>query len=146
MNTLICLTTCRPKDLKFPRAILIPKKGTVYDHIYTYRRYGSWNPWTSLVRPVSIEEKVQVSLDIFILSPLRRKCKQVQTCMFYQCQEKDAGKVGPVYPVSTEKNVKMNILSALKKKNCANFENIHPESFEDKVQKSLSLFILKKTF
>ncbi|XP_076448252.1 dynein axonemal heavy chain 3-like [Babylonia areolata] len=51
----------RPKELKFSRALMIPKKGTVYDHVYIQRQYGSWNTWTSLVQAVSIGEKAQAT-------------------------------------------------------------------------------------
>ena len=54
------ISLLRPKDLKFPRALLIPKKGTVYDHVFIRKQYGSWNPWASLVQPVNIDEKAQV--------------------------------------------------------------------------------------
>ncbi|KAK3779689.1 hypothetical protein RRG08_013644 [Elysia crispata] len=57
----------KPKDLKFPRALLIPKKGTVYDHVFIRKQYGSWNPWTSLVQPVNIDEKAQRDTDLRIM-------------------------------------------------------------------------------
>lgn len=57
-----CLIYDRPKDLKFARNLLIPKKGTVYDHVYIKRQYGSWNLWSSLITPFSIDEKAKVIL------------------------------------------------------------------------------------
>ena len=51
----------RPKDLKFPRGLMIPKRGLVYDHVYIRKQYGSWNSWTSLLSPVDIDEKTKVS-------------------------------------------------------------------------------------
>ena len=33
----------RPKDLSFPRTLLIPKRDTIYDFIYIRKQYGSWN-------------------------------------------------------------------------------------------------------
>jgi hypothetical protein len=56
----------RPKDLKFARNLLIPKKGTVYDHVYIKRQYGSWNQWSSLITQFSIDEKAKVTLPVFI--------------------------------------------------------------------------------
>ena len=57
----------RPKELKFPRSQLIPKKGLVYDHVFIRKQYGSWNPWSNLVQPVNIDEKAQVEyIDDFL--------------------------------------------------------------------------------
>ncbi|XP_052058680.1 dynein axonemal heavy chain 3-like isoform X1 [Mytilus californianus] len=54
----------RPKDLKFARNLLIPKKGTVYDHVYIKRQYGSWNLWSSMITPFSIDEKAKLTLNL----------------------------------------------------------------------------------
>ncbi|XP_059151038.1 dynein axonemal heavy chain 3-like [Physella acuta] len=51
----------KPKDLKFPRAVLIPKKGLVYDHVFIRKQFGSWSPWTSLVTAVNIDDKAQIN-------------------------------------------------------------------------------------
>ncbi|PVD24893.1 hypothetical protein C0Q70_15383 [Pomacea canaliculata] len=50
-----------PKTLKFARALLIPKKGTVFDYVYIQKQYGSWNTWSGLVSPVSIDAKTHLS-------------------------------------------------------------------------------------
>ena len=50
----------RPKDLKFPRGLMIPKKGLIYDHVYLRKQYGSWNGWSSLLTPMDIDEKTKV--------------------------------------------------------------------------------------
>ena len=49
-----------PKTLKFPRSMLIPKKGLIYDHIYVQRLFGSWDSWSHLIEPVNIEAKAKV--------------------------------------------------------------------------------------
>ncbi|KAK7495478.1 hypothetical protein BaRGS_00013176, partial [Batillaria attramentaria] len=64
----------KPKDLKFSRALMIPKKGTVYDHVYIQKQYGSWHTWSSLVTPVSIEVKTQInSLIINTVETVRQR-------------------------------------------------------------------------
>ena len=40
--------------------MLIPKKGLVYDHVYMYRQFGSWNSWSILVERIDIETKLKV--------------------------------------------------------------------------------------
>lgn len=50
----------RPKDLKFSKGLMIPKRGLIYDHVYIRRQYGSWHQWTSLLTPVDIDEKTKV--------------------------------------------------------------------------------------
>ena len=69
-HALLC-SDPRPKDLKFSRALMIPKKGTVYDHIYIQKQYGSWNTWSSLITQVSIDAKAQVS---WLVGSLRGCC------------------------------------------------------------------------
>ncbi|ESO88893.1 hypothetical protein LOTGIDRAFT_125424 [Lottia gigantea] len=51
----------KPKDLKLARNLLIPKKGTVYDHVYIRKQYGAWCTWSSLVEPFDIESKAKVN-------------------------------------------------------------------------------------
>ncbi|XP_077987554.1 dynein axonemal heavy chain 3-like isoform X2 [Glandiceps talaboti] len=51
----------RPKELKFPRSLLIPKKGTIFEYVYIRRMYGSWHRWENLIEPVSIGEKAKVN-------------------------------------------------------------------------------------
>ncbi|XP_055958183.1 dynein axonemal heavy chain 3 [Patella vulgata] len=49
----------KPKNLKFARNLLIPKKGTIYDHVYIRKQYGSWCSWSSLVEPFNVETKAK---------------------------------------------------------------------------------------
>ncbi|ELT89912.1 hypothetical protein CAPTEDRAFT_157693, partial [Capitella teleta] len=51
----------RPKNLKVKRSTMIPKRGLVYDHVYRYKMFGTWEPWTSLVQPFDIQTKLQVN-------------------------------------------------------------------------------------
>ncbi|XP_041348477.1 dynein heavy chain 3, axonemal-like isoform X2 [Gigantopelta aegis] len=51
----------KPKELKFSRGLMIPKKGTVFDHVYIKRQYGSWNLWSSLVKPMNIDSKADIN-------------------------------------------------------------------------------------
>ncbi|KAH9505438.1 Dynein heavy chain 3, axonemal, partial [Bulinus truncatus] len=50
----------KPKDLKFPRAVLIPKKGLIYDHVFIRKQFGSWSSWSNQIQSVSIDEKSKV--------------------------------------------------------------------------------------
>uniref|UniRef100_H3ANA7 AAA+ ATPase domain-containing protein n=1 Tax=Latimeria chalumnae TaxID=7897 RepID=H3ANA7_LATCH len=56
----------RPKDLKFPRALQMPRKGSVYDFVYLQNNFYSWCMWNDLISPVSIEDNVK--LNDFIVS------------------------------------------------------------------------------
>ncbi len=63
----LCLHLCfssrlyvRPKELKLARSLFFPKKGTVYDHFYTYRQFGSWDKWATLVQRVDVASKLKV--------------------------------------------------------------------------------------
>ncbi|KAL4226018.1 hypothetical protein ACF0H5_014005 [Mactra antiquata] len=58
------LFNVRPKDLKFPRGLMIPKRGLIYDHVYLRRQYGSWHHWSSLLTNVDIDEKTKVTNQI----------------------------------------------------------------------------------
>ncbi|KAJ8047551.1 Dynein heavy chain 3, axonemal [Holothuria leucospilota] len=51
----------RPADLKFPRSLMIPKRGSVFDYVYTRKTYGSWNKWETLIEPTVIGGKTKVS-------------------------------------------------------------------------------------
>ncbi|XP_067685210.1 dynein axonemal heavy chain 3-like [Haliotis asinina] len=51
----------RPKNLKFARGLMIPKKGSVFDHVYIRRQYGSWHSWSSLVTSFNIDSKVKIN-------------------------------------------------------------------------------------
>ncbi|XP_038073730.1 dynein heavy chain 3, axonemal-like isoform X4 [Patiria miniata] len=50
----------RPKDLKFARNLLIPKRGTVYDYVYIRKVYGSWHRWETLVMASDIGAKAKL--------------------------------------------------------------------------------------
>ncbi|XP_070559259.1 dynein axonemal heavy chain 3-like isoform X5 [Ptychodera flava] len=50
----------RPKELKFPRNLLIPKKGSIFEYVYIRKMYGSWHRWEGLIEPVSIGEKAKL--------------------------------------------------------------------------------------
>ena len=51
----------RPKDLKFGRQLLFPKKGIVFDFLYKYNlSYASWTTWSNLLEKVDIEDGAQV--------------------------------------------------------------------------------------
>ncbi|XP_052779096.1 dynein axonemal heavy chain 3-like isoform X2 [Mya arenaria] len=49
----------RPKDLKFSRGLMIPKRGLIYDHVYLRKQFGSWYHWSSLLTAVDIDEKTK---------------------------------------------------------------------------------------
>uniref|UniRef100_UPI00398E963E dynein axonemal heavy chain 3-like n=1 Tax=Pristiophorus japonicus TaxID=55135 RepID=UPI00398E963E len=49
----------RPKDLKFPRALQIPKNGNVFDFVYLKKIFSSWCMWRDLVTAVDIEQTVK---------------------------------------------------------------------------------------
>ncbi|XP_064605237.1 dynein axonemal heavy chain 3-like isoform X2 [Liolophura sinensis] len=51
----------RPKELKFAKSCLIPKRGTVFDHVYVRRLYGAWAGWATLVKPVNIKEGTKIN-------------------------------------------------------------------------------------
>ncbi|XP_022099330.1 dynein heavy chain 3, axonemal-like isoform X3 [Acanthaster planci] len=51
----------RPKDLKFARNLLIPKRGTVYEYVYIRKVYGSWHRWETLVMASDISAKAKIN-------------------------------------------------------------------------------------
>ncbi|XP_033114673.1 dynein heavy chain 3, axonemal-like isoform X5 [Anneissia japonica] len=51
----------RPKDLKFQRSLIIPKKGSVYDFVFMRKTYGSWTSWENLVEKPNLGVKTQVN-------------------------------------------------------------------------------------
>ncbi|KAK2157592.1 hypothetical protein LSH36_188g04054 [Paralvinella palmiformis] len=51
----------RPKNLKFPRNVMIPKKMSVFDYLYQYTVFGAWSSWSSIVHLEEISEKTQVN-------------------------------------------------------------------------------------
>ncbi|XP_043943753.1 dynein axonemal heavy chain 3-like [Protopterus annectens] len=58
----------QPKDLKFPRALLIPKKGRVYDFVYLQKHFSSWCMWKDLVSSVNIDDSMQLN-DFIVSTP-----------------------------------------------------------------------------
>lgn len=40
---------------------MIPKKGSIYDHVYIKRQFGSWNLWQNLVEKLDIDEVTKVA-------------------------------------------------------------------------------------
>ncbi len=69
-NTLYVYTK-RPKDLKFPRNLLLPRRHTVFDHVYRYKIHSAWHSWESLVQnPEDIVPKVGLMLEWLILALL----------------------------------------------------------------------------
>ncbi|XP_069141245.1 dynein axonemal heavy chain 3-like isoform X4 [Argopecten irradians] len=57
----------RPKDLKFSRGLMIPKKGLVYDHVYIRKQFGSWYTWSSLIQPFKIDDKAKRDRELRIM-------------------------------------------------------------------------------
>ncbi|XP_033642613.1 dynein heavy chain 3, axonemal-like [Asterias rubens] len=51
----------RPKDLKFARNLLIPKRGSVYEYVYIRKRYGSWHRWETMVTSTDIGAKAKIN-------------------------------------------------------------------------------------
>nr|XP_054750956.1 dynein axonemal heavy chain 3-like isoform X12 [Lytechinus pictus] len=51
----------RPKELKFARNLLIPKRGSVFDYVYTRKTFGAWNRWETFVTPTEIADNTQVN-------------------------------------------------------------------------------------
>ncbi|KAI0229818.1 Dynein heavy chain 3, axonemal [Lamellibrachia satsuma] len=51
----------RPKELKIPRGLFIPKRGLVYDHVYLQNTFGSWSTWSSMVTTCNIDQKGKVN-------------------------------------------------------------------------------------
>ncbi|XP_038666815.1 dynein heavy chain 3, axonemal-like [Scyliorhinus canicula] len=57
----------RPKDLKFPRALQIPKKGNVFDFVYLKKTFSSWCTWRDLITPVDIQQRINADGEHFHL-------------------------------------------------------------------------------
>ncbi|XP_078090943.1 dynein axonemal heavy chain 3-like [Mustelus asterias] len=55
----------QPKDLKFPRALQIPKKGTVFDFVYLKKTFTSWCTWRDLITAGDIQQSINLS-DIIV--------------------------------------------------------------------------------
>lgn len=57
MDTLFC----RPAELKFAKGLLIPKRGTVYEHVFVRKALGGmWCTWQSQVKPINLTELTKV--------------------------------------------------------------------------------------
>jgi len=53
----------RPAELKFSKGLLIPKRGTIYEHVFVRRTLGGmWCTWQSLVKPIDITESTKVKI------------------------------------------------------------------------------------
>ncbi|XP_063719575.1 dynein axonemal heavy chain 3-like [Symsagittifera roscoffensis] len=50
-----------PKDLKFPRHLLIPKRGSVYDYVFVKKSYGSWHKWEVMMETTELDEKTKAA-------------------------------------------------------------------------------------
>ena len=51
----------RPTELKFPKGLLIPKRGLIYDHVFVRKTLGGmWCMWQSLVKPINMTETTKV--------------------------------------------------------------------------------------
>ncbi|XP_078409866.1 dynein axonemal heavy chain 3-like [Cetorhinus maximus] len=55
----------RPKDLKLPRALQIPKKGNVFDYVYLKKTFSSWYMWRDLITAVDIQQSIKLN-DIIV--------------------------------------------------------------------------------
>ncbi|XP_067915582.1 dynein axonemal heavy chain 3-like [Heterodontus francisci] len=63
----------RPKDLKFPRALQIPKKGNVFDFVYLKKTFSSWCTWKDLITAVDIEQSI--NWERYICREITVRCK-----------------------------------------------------------------------
>ena len=50
----------RPRELRFARSLLIPKRGSVFDYVYIKKNYGSWHRWESLAGSTQLSESIRV--------------------------------------------------------------------------------------
>ncbi|XP_062929153.1 dynein axonemal heavy chain 3-like [Mobula hypostoma] len=63
----LCDWESKPKDIKFPRALQIPREGSVFDFVFLKKTFSSWCTWKDLVTAVDIEHRTEVvhfSLDL----------------------------------------------------------------------------------
>ncbi|XP_051776026.1 dynein axonemal heavy chain 3-like isoform X1 [Erpetoichthys calabaricus] len=51
----------RPKDLKFPRALHIPRREGIYSYVFLKRNFPAWHLWKDLILPSVIEDNVKLS-------------------------------------------------------------------------------------
>ncbi|XP_030856161.1 dynein heavy chain 3, axonemal-like [Strongylocentrotus purpuratus] len=57
----------RPKELKFARNLLIPKRGSVFDYVYTRKTFGAWNQWATFVTATEIADNTQMMVNELII-------------------------------------------------------------------------------
>ena len=60
-------THARPRELRISRSLLMPKKGSVYDYVYTKKSYGSWNRWENLTVKPDLSDATQVILENIVI-------------------------------------------------------------------------------
>ena len=59
-SILICVFLCRPKDLKLPRNVQYPGRGSVYDYYFDKATFGAWHPWEKVVVDNKIPKDAKV--------------------------------------------------------------------------------------
>ncbi|XP_078276213.1 dynein axonemal heavy chain 3-like [Rhinoraja longicauda] len=57
----LCDWESKPKDLKFPRALQIPRTGSVFDFVYLKKTFSSWCSWKHLVNAVAVEHMIEAN-------------------------------------------------------------------------------------
>uniref|UniRef100_H2YSE4 AAA+ ATPase domain-containing protein n=1 Tax=Ciona savignyi TaxID=51511 RepID=H2YSE4_CIOSA len=55
----------RPRELRIPRNLLIPKRGSIFDYVYIKQNYGSWHRWDNLTQNPELTDSTQVRFFIF---------------------------------------------------------------------------------
>uniref|UniRef100_H2YSE0 AAA+ ATPase domain-containing protein n=1 Tax=Ciona savignyi TaxID=51511 RepID=H2YSE0_CIOSA len=51
----------RPRELRIPRNLLIPKRGSIFDYVYIKQNYGSWHRWDNLTQNPELTDSTQLS-------------------------------------------------------------------------------------
>ncbi|XP_032895202.1 dynein heavy chain 3, axonemal-like [Amblyraja radiata] len=64
----LCDWESKPKELKFPRALQIPRKGSVFDFVYLKKTFSSWCSWRDLVNGVAVEDSIKIKANTRQLS------------------------------------------------------------------------------
>ena len=57
----IIIFNARPLGLKFPRSLMFPKKGLVFDSVYVIDAYAAYVPWKNMIPTVEFTEKTKVT-------------------------------------------------------------------------------------
>ena len=57
----------RPKELRFSRGLIIPKKGSVFDYVYLRAPFGNWYTWQNGVEKWNVDLSPAVDFNYFIL-------------------------------------------------------------------------------